>query len=276
MSDNMALADKMQLTITNIANTTSETIKKYEKEGKLQLPKNYSASNAIKQMQLRILDDSNLFNCTQVSIANMLMDMCILGLNPVKSQCYPIAYGNKARLFISYFGRELIAKRIDRTIEKIYARPIKNGEIFEFENLPDGNYKIIKHQQTLESMDSKDYAGGYATIIYNDGKPDFSLIMTWERIKKSWKMSKVKPIDDKGQVRPESTHGKFTEDMICRTLINAITKKIINSSDDTDLFSSTAQNVFIENDIADADEYAEENTGEGEFIDIDCEEVEED
>lgn len=272
MSEN-AIVTNQSKALTSITNSTLDTIKKYQKEGRLQLPKNYSADNAIKQLQLKIVDDPKLMSCTPASIANTMLNMAILGLNPAKEQCYPIPYGDKAQLFVSYQGRKAIAKRIDPTIKDIIASPVKKGEVFEFEDQLDGSVKILKHQRTLESMDSKDIIAGYATIIYNDGKENQSLIMTWDRIKESWKMSKVKPIDEKGNVKSDSIHSRFMDEMIKRTLIRAITKPIINSSDDNDLFCDIAKQVEYETDAAEAKQEAEEKTASKmDAVDVDFEE----
>lgn len=272
MSEN-AIVTNQSKALTSITNSTLDTIKKYQKEGKLQLPKNYSADNAIKQLQLKIVDDPKLMSCTPASIANTMLNMTILGLNPAKEQCYPIPYGDKAQLFVSYQGRKAIAKRIDPTIKDIIANPVKKGEDFEFEDRLDGSVKIIKHQRTLESMDSKEIIAGYATIIYNDGKENQSLIMTWDKIKESWKMSKVKPIDEKGNIKSDSIHSRFMDEMVKRTLIRAITKSIINSSDDNDLFCDIAKQVEYETDVAEAKQEAKEKTSSNEeVIDVDFKE----
>ena len=122
-------------------------------------------------------------------------------------------------------------------------------------------------------MDSKDIIAGYATIIYNDGKENQSLIMTWDRIKESWKMSKVKPIDEKGNVKSDSIHSRFMDEMVKRTLIRAITKPIINSSDDNDLFCDIAKQVEYETDAAEAKQEAEEKTAsKKDAVDVDFEE----
>lgn len=272
MSEN-AIVTNQSKALTSITNSTLDTIKKYQKEGKLQLPKNYSADNAIKQLQLKIVDDPKLMSCTPASIANTMLNMAILGLNPAKEQCYPIPYGDKAQLFVSYQGRKAIAKRIDPTIKDIIANPVKKGDDFEFEDRLDGSVKIIKHQRTLESMDSKEIIAGYATIIYNDGKENQSLIMTWDKIKESWKMSKVKPIDEKGNIKSDSIHSRFMDEMVKRTLIRAITKPIINSSDDNDLFCDIAKQVEYETDAAEAKQEAEEKTASKmDAVDVDFEE----
>lgn len=244
-------------------------------EGKLNLPANYSAGNALKQFQLKVQDDEKLMSCTQSSLAKAMLDMCVLGLNISKTQCYCIPYGNKAQLSVSYLGKVAIAKRIDPTIETITGRVVKEGEEFDFDDTDDGYSIIKKHKRTLASMKSKNIEAAYATIVYNDGKPNKSLIMTFDRIKESWKMSTAKPIDNEGNVKPGSTHDKFMDDMAVKTVIAAICKPIISTSSDADLFGATAQAISIEETKAQADAEAKEKMGSGEIIDVEFNEVDE-
>lgn len=260
--------------VQQIATTANTQIKKLVTEQQLNLPQNYSAGNAIKRLQLKIQDDDKLLACTQASLFKVMLDSAVLGLNISKNQFYVIPYGDKAQISVSYLGKVAIAKRIDPTIEDIIGKPIKQGEIFEFDDLDNGYSKIIKHKRTIESMNSKNYVGGYATILYNDGKEPKSLIMTYDRIKESWKMSQAKPINDKGEVKTGSVHDRFADDMIAKTCISAICKGIISKSDDSDLFNETVQAVDIQEKKIIADKEAEENNSTGEFIDVDYVKVE--
>lgn len=255
---------KVQEQVTNLCN-----------EGKLNLPANYSAGNALKQFQLKVQDDEKLMACTQASLAKAMLDMCVLGLNISKTQCYAIPYGNKAQLSVSYLGKVAIAKRIDPTIETITGRVVKEGEEFDFDDTDDGYSIIKKHKRTLARMKSKTIEAAYATIVYNDGKPNKSLIMTFDRIKESWKMSTAKPIDNEGNVKAGSTHDKFMDDMAVKTVIAAICKPIISTSSDADLFGSTVQSVTLEETKAQADAEAKEKMGNGDVVDVDFNEVDE-
>ena len=246
------------------------------KEGKLHLPANYSAGNALKQFQLKVQDDEKLMSCTQASLAKAMLDMCVLGLNISKTQCYCIPYGNKAQLSVSYLGKVAIAKRIDPTIESITGRVVKEGEEFDFDDTPDGYSIIHKHKRTLASMKSKNIEAAYSTICYNDGKPNKSLIMPYERIKQSWAMSTAKPIDNEGNVKPGSTHDKFADDMCIKTVIAAICKPIISTSSDADLFGTTVQSVDLNETAAQADAEAHEKMCSGDFVDVDFTEAAED
>lgn len=248
----------------------------YIQQNQLVLPPNYSFGTALNQFQLMIQDDAKIMSCTQASIAKTMLDMAIMGLSLAKSQCYVIPYGNQAKLHVSYLGKVALAKRIDPTIDDVVARVVKEGEIFEFSDLPNGYSRIDKHQRTLQSMDSKNIIGAYATILYNNGDEPKSLIMTYERIKKSWGQSKMNPVLADGNIKPGGVHANFTEEMCCKTVISAICKPIISHSDDGSLFSNTIQTVDIEETAAQAKAEVEESNGVGpmiDFVDADFTEV---
>lgn len=272
----MAEQQKPTTAIQKLNNTTlavQSQIDNYCKEGKLNLPQNYSVGNALKQAQLKIQESPELMDCTQASLAKCLLDMAVLGLNVSKQQAYIIPYGGRAQLSVSYMGKVAIAKRIDPTIETITARVVKEGEEFEFDDTDDGYSIITKHKRTLESLKSKNIEGAYSTIVFNDGKKNKSLIMTFDRIKQSWKQSQLKPVNEDGTIKKGTTHDKFTEDMCCRTVIAAICKSIINTSDDSDLFGSTVQSISMEESKAQADAESKEKMCSGDVVDVDFDEV---
>lgn len=261
--------EKAAPTLKSITDSTITQIMKYTEEKRLNLPANYSAPNAINALKLMIVDDDKLKNCTLPSIANAMLNMCILGLNPAKRQCYPIAYGNKMGLMVSYHGNQLLAMRADPNIKDIVAEVVKEGEEFEFDHDVDGNYKILRHKKTLESMDSEEYVAGYATILYKDGREPKSIVMTWKQILKSWKKSPAKPFLEDGSLKDSSVHSQYTDAMAKRTLINAITKGIRNSADDASLFNEALDAVELDEKQAESQEIVESKTSSEEIVDID-------
>lgn len=265
VSKEVALANKLKSVTENVISTITQ----YTADKKLTLPPNYSAENAINALKLKIMDDEKLRSCSMTSVANTMLQMAILGLNPAKNQCYPVSFDGKMGLMTSYFGNKMIAKRINPNIEDIVADVVKQEEEFEFEHDVYGNFKVTKHTKTLESMDSRNFVAGYATIIFKDGTEPKTLIMTYNRIKESWKKSSAKPFDENGNLKEKSVHFQYTEDMIKRTVINAITKDIRNSSSDADLFSQTVDAMMMDNSQAEANEEVKEHTRVDDVVDID-------
>lgn len=264
---------------TQIAVRKKETIdlvtakvKEFQDKGELFFPENYSPENALKSAWL-ILQETQDMNknpvlevCSQASIANALLSMVVQGLNPDKKQCYFIAYGKRLVCQRSYFGSMHVAKSVDKNIEDIYASTVYEGDEFEYE-IKHGKAKVIKHVQSLENIDKGKIIGAYATVLYKDGR-ELSTIMTLDQIKQAWKQSQMKPIDEKGNIKPGSTHDKFTADMAEKTVINKACKYIINSSDDSNLMARFAK--ISDTEIAEAATEAEiDENANTEVIDID-------
>ena len=119
-----------QLTITD---EVLNKVKKFENDGQLVLPQNYSASNALKSAYLILQETTKrndtrsvLETCTKGSIATALLDMVLQGLNPSKKQCYFIPYGNKLTLSKSYLGTVAAARCIPG-IEDVKAKIISQS-----------------------------------------------------------------------------------------------------------------------------------------------------
>jgi len=216
----------------NITDNVLNKIQKFQSNGQIYFPNNYSPENALKSAWLKLQDvkDKNgklaLDVCTRESVANALLNMVIQGLNPMKNQCYFIPYGNQLTLMRSYFGSITVAKQFGE-IEDITAEVIYEGDKVETE-IKRGKTLIKTHTRSFENINKAKIVGAYATILYK-GDAEESIIMTMEQIKTSWKKSKLNP-DGK-----DSTHSLYTEDMCKRTVINKICKYYINTKDDSNL-----------------------------------------
>ncbi len=261
----------------DVVDVVENKVQDFMKRGELQLPENYSPHNAMKSawLTLQEVETSDrkpaLSACSKNSIANALLDMVVQGLNPSKNQCYFIPYGNKLICQRSYFGTMAVAKMVDPSIEEIVAEVVYEGDTLKYK-IEKGKKVIAEHLQELESVDSGKVKAAYCMVIDTNGEVKKTEIMTMEEIKKSWGMSKMKPLDDKGNVKASSTHGKFTADMCKRTVINKTVKPIINSSSDSHLLLehfNRADEERAEEDIA---QEIEENAN-SEVLDIEAEVV---
>ena len=246
-------------------------VQKLNETGELDLPANYSPANALKSAWLILQDtrdkDKNpvLQVCTRESIANSLLDMVVQGLNPVKKQCYFIAYGKQLACMRSYFGAMAVARRVDPTIadDGIIAAVVYEGDTFKYK-LVRGMRQVTDHEQSLENVDRGKVKAAYCEVYDRDGKLKRSEIMTMDEIKQAWKQSQTRPVDDNGNVKAGSTHDKFAADMAIKTVINKTLKPIINSSSDENLLLHKAihrsdETRAYEEAQAEVDEHA--NTG---------------
>ncbi|MGJ0847461.1 recombinase RecT [Tissierella praeacuta] len=286
MSNNQVAVQKQKQ--IDVVDEVAKRVRTFETRGELTFPENYIPENALKSAYLVLQETTDrdkkpvLKTCSNASIANSLLSMVVQGLNPDKQQCYFIAYGNKLVLQRSYFGAMHVAKTVDPNIEDIYAAAVYEDDDFEYE-IKHGKERVIKHTQKLANKDKDKIIGAYATILYKDGK-ELSTVMTMDQIKQAWSKSSMKPVDDKGNIKPFSTHGQFTEEMAKKTVINRACKYVINSSSDTNIITKFAKELDI--DIAEAETEAiiEENANQeyldfdedtGEIIDMEDDEIEE-
>lgn len=217
----------------DFSDSVMNSITKYTEEGRLRLPKGYSAENALKSAWLILQNtkDKNEVPALQVckenpaSIANALLEMVIMGLNPAKSQCYFIVYGKTLSMMPSYFGRITALKRIEG-VEGINAQVIYEGDDIDYDMNSDGSISNIEHHQEFKNIKEDKILGGYCVIKYKG--QEYGTIATMEQIQEAWKMSKM--AKDKKE---------FKSEFVKRTVVNKAIKWFINTRDDEDLLVET-------------------------------------
>ncbi|MCF8360738.1 MAG: recombinase RecT [Prolixibacteraceae bacterium] len=219
----------------NISDAVLTRINELEEVDAIDLPKDYSAANALRTGWLVLLETNDrsgkpvLESCTKPSIANALQKMILLGLNPVKKQCDFIAYGNKLSCSPSYQGNIALAKRF-ANIKTPIANIIYEGDEIKYAIGPQtGNRKIIEHVQSFENIDPNKIKGGYVTINFEDGSDPYVEIMTMAEIRQAWQQGATKG--------NSPAHKNFPQEMSKKSIINRACKSFINSSDDGALYN---------------------------------------
>lgn len=217
----------------DVVDSVLAKITKFEETGELKLPANYSAANALKSAWLILQETKDrsdrpaLVVCTKESIANALLDMVVQGLSPMKKQCYFIVYGNKLTLQRSYLGTLAIAKRVGGVLTAV-ANCVYEGDEFIFSVDPQtGLKKIVKHGQTLETLDANKVKGAYAILVTDDGRVIVE-IMNISQIKQAWMQGATKG--------GSPAHKNFGDEMAKKTVIGRACKLLIGMSDDSALF----------------------------------------
>lgn len=266
--------NELALVKKDVVDVVTARVREFQNHGELHMPANYSPENAMKSawliLQAAVDKDKKpvLEVCTKNSIANALLDMVVQGLNPAKKQCYFIAYGKELACQRSYFGTMAVTKQVAGAKE-IYAQVVYKGDEFLYEIMR-GRKNVIKHVQNLENVNNDNIIAAYCIIEFGDERPDYTDIMTMDQLKKAWAMSKMYPIDDKGEVKSGSTHGKYTDQMAIKTVVNRTCKSYINSSDDSSLLIRRFNRTDEESTERDVAAEIEENANK-EFIDIEYE-----
>ena len=210
-------------------------VKVFTQNKDLRLPPDYSPENALKSAWLILLETKTSKNdgerpvleaCTKDSVANSLLRMVLLGLNPLKGQCDFIAYGNKLSCDLNYFGTLALAKRLG-DVKEVIPIIVYEGDQFEYE-ITGGIKKVTKHIQSFDNIDINKIKGAYATVFFNepDHEPHVE-IMTMAQIRQAWMQGAMKG--------NSPAHQKFPDQMSNKTVISRACKLFINSSDDSDL-----------------------------------------
>ena len=146
----------------NISEQVLNKIEKFQADGTMTLPANYSVENHMKSAWLILQSTKDrdgrpaLQVCTKESIANSLLDMVLQGLSVSKNQGYFIVYGNRLEFQRSYFGTVALAKRTGGIKKEPVANVIYEGDDFVYTIDPNtAGIKIIKHEQKIENIDNK-------------------------------------------------------------------------------------------------------------------------
>lgn len=231
----------------------------------LTFPKDYNYQNELMgaYLILKETQDANkkpvLESCSQVSIANTLMDMVTLGVSMQKKQCYPVAYGGKLQCQISVYGNTCIARRYG--LKNIDAMCIYDGDTFTY-HIENARIVIDEHKQDFLHINKDKIIGAYAIVTMDDGS-QYVELMNMDMIKQAWKQGFGYKEGGSG------THQKFTDQMAMKTVKNRALKYIIRTygtqavSDAYDNFEETETDdrlvMDVQHDIA-------ENANSEDFI----------
>ena len=217
----------------------------------LTFPKDYNYSNELMgaYLILKETQDANkkpvLESCSQVSIANTLMDMVTLGVSMQKKQCYPVAYGGKLQCQISVYGNTCIARRYG--LKNIDAMCIYEGDTFDY-HIENARIVVDSHKQDFLHLNKDKIIGAYAIVTMEDGS-QYVELMNMDMIKQAWKQGFGYKDGGNG------THQKFTDQMAMKTVKNRALKYIIRTygtqavSDAYDNFEETETDDRVAMDV---------------------------
>lgn len=204
-------------------------------------PPDYNVTNALMGAYLTLKEttdkDGNplLESCTQISVANSLMDMATLGLSVQKKQGYFIAYKGQCQFQKSYFGNMTIARRYG--MKEVNAEIIYDGDEFTY-SIVDGKKEFGGHKQNFMNIDTNKILGAYAIVTMTDGTK-YLEVMNINQIKQSWQQGY-------GYKESGGTHQKFADQMAKKTVINRAMKQIINTHGDVFVQEADERTVDID------------------------------
>ena len=219
----------------------SNQLKEKEKYG-LTFPADYNPTNALMGAYLILKETTDksgksvLETCSQVSVANTLMDMVTMGLSMQKKQCYPIAYGGKLSCQVSYHGHKAMAHRygaVDINAEVIY-----EGDTFEY-HIENGRKILDCHEQSFMNINLDKILGAYCVVKLSDGST-YMEVMNMNQIKTAWKKGF-------GYKEGSGTHKDFTDMMAKKTVTSRACKQIVQQYGDVFVTSGMENAEKLEN-----------------------------
>lgn len=216
----------------DITDSVTSRINELQELGAVRIPKDYAVGNELKMAWFVLQDvkdkDKNpaLKVCTQYSIADALLKMCVMGLSVWKKQGDFIVYGNQLSFEPEYHGNIALALRTGKVADIPSAEIIYEGDIFKY-RIVNGKKEVVEHSQEIENIDINKVKGAYAVVPLKDGTY-YTEVMTILQIRQAWMQGAMKG--------NSGAHKNFTDQMAKKTVISRALKLYISSSDDAHLF----------------------------------------
>lgn len=148
-------------------------------DSKLQaMPKGFNKTRFIQNAMTVLQDTKGIENVKPISIARTVLKGAFLGLDFFSKECYAIPYGNELQFQTDYKGEKKLVKKYSiRPILDIYAKVIREGDLFE-EIIESGKPTINFKPKPLNNGKM---IGAFAVVLYKDGGMEYE-VMTAEEI----------------------------------------------------------------------------------------------
>ena len=226
------------------------------------LPKDFNKTR-FAQNCIAVLNDNAeaLSKFSQQEIIAGLIKGASLGLEFINKECYLIPYGSKLNYQTSYTGEMKLAKKYSsRPIKEIYAKLIREGDVFE--------EMIINGEQTFNfkplPLNDGAIIGAFAAVIYRDGGMNFE-VMGLKELENTRKHSKASN---------SPAWKDFTGEMYRKTVIRRLCKYIDLEFENPTQRTTFDEEVAVETDIKEIhDNEVESEANTVDFIDAEATEV---
>lgn len=191
------------------------------------LPKDFNKARFVQNALALINDNPALQKYNQTQLMTGLLKGAYLGLDFYSKECYLVPYGNQLNYQTDYRGAKKLAKKYSiRPIKDIYAKLVREGDIFE--------EKIVCGEQTFDfkplPFNDGKIIGAFAVCLYADGgmQYDTMSLADLENTRKSSKASN------------SPAWKNFTGEMYKKTVLHRLCKHI-----ELDFENPTQQNTFM-------------------------------
>ncbi len=131
------------------------------------LPKEFNKQRFLQNCMTVLQDGQADFSkCDATTVVRTLMKGAFLGLDFFNGECYAIPYGNQCNFQTDYKGEIKLCKRYSKNpIKDIYAKVVRNGDLFE-EEITDGRQTV---NFKPKPFNDGDIIGAFAIVLYQDG-----------------------------------------------------------------------------------------------------------
>ena len=214
----------------------------------LAVPKGYNVGNEVSSLIFAISQttdkngNSAFSVCNPNQVSNMVKDCVVQGLSITKKHVWPIIYGGKLMLQMSYYG-QLAALSYMFPDLQVYANVLYEGDSYDYCTDDIAGYNYITNVHSSIENRNKPIIAGYGNIVdKNTGKRVYGIVMSWAEIQKNWSKSRSKD----NQVQRD-----FPQEMAKRTVISRLCKMYINSGANTNTEQVGAFNRMTEAEYTD-------------------------
>lgn len=191
------------------------------------LPKDFNKARFVQNALALINDNPALQKYNQTQLMTGLLKGAYLGLDFYSKECYLVPYGNQLNYQTDYRGAKKLAKKYSiRPIKDIYAKLVREGDIFE--------EKIVCGEQTFDfkplPFNDRKIIGAFAVCLYTDGGMQYET-MSLSDLENTRKSSKASN---------SPAWKNFTGEMYKKTVLHRLCKHI-----ELDFENPTQQNTFM-------------------------------
>ena len=235
------MTDKKGLVLQGTANELNRLIKSKMDA----MPKDFNQTRFLQNSMTVLQDTYNIENCQPMSIARTLLKGAFLGLDFFQKECYAIPVKGELQFRTDYKGETKLAKKYSiRPIKDIYAKVVKDGDLFEEE--------ITKGQQSINfkpmAFNNNKIVGAFAVVLYKDGGMEYETMSTEEieNIKTNFSQKSYKTQEySKAWVL---TPGEMYKKTVLRRLVKKI-EKDFSSIEQAKVFEESGDMNFKENKV---------------------------
>lgn len=225
------------------------------------VPKGYNVGNEVSSLifaisQVRDKDNRSVLEVTDpAQIMNEVRDCVVQGLSVKRKHVWPIIYGGRLTLQMSYFGLVAALSYMFPDLQ-VYANVLYEGDEYDYCTDEVAGYNYITNVRSSIANRDRQIIGAYGNIVdKTTGRRIYGIVMSWQEIQKNWSKSRGKD---------NSVQRDFPQEMAKRTVISRMCKMFVNSGANTNTEQVSAFNRMTEAEFVDVTPKAEAPAGEAE------------